>query len=153
MSGSVHKTHISWNPHPHGSDVGVNLQKNPFCPRNGMKCLELYITHVWQHKPIKKGEGVDGPIHDNHLWKKSMECETHGFYSPPLQFTEKNVCWKCHGLARTPQIFDVCNHNHMGKALGHITKNECLMDIACNVQNCMKLCFPIPHFTTKRWRC
>ena len=39
--------------------------------------------------------------------------------------------------------------NPWGSALGHITKNNFFMEIAWNVQICMKLMFLILHITKK----
>ena len=58
-----------------------------------MKCPELHKTHIGQHKPMKQGEGIEGPIHEMMIeiqWNAKLM-----FFIPPspqgvwTQFTKK----------------------------------------------------------------
>ena len=143
-------------PYLQGYGVGANLQKNLF-PMNYIICPCLHIGQLWQHNPMDMAIMLKGQLIKHSLWEFNWNAKLMFSIHPLPQGVWAQFAQRCfaENTMKWPNLhrnYMFGNLHPMGKGIGHIPKNECLMEIAWTVQNCINSCFLILHITTKGWR-
>ena len=103
--------------------------------------------------PCSKGRGLRGQFMKNICDGNSMECESHGFYSPTstgswIQFTKNHFAKRFMKWPEFQGKLMFGSHHPLTKGIGWYPKKFILIDIAWNVSTAWSSHFSIPHIIT-----